>query len=228
MLDITEHKKQLVTLFLNILDNRNLSTTLGFKGGTALYLFYDLDRFSTDLDFNRIEDSLDPKEMTLEIEKSLKLIEYREKRFTHFWLCSYQKGQHKIKVEVNKREFSNDRYEIMDFRGYSCKVLDKGSMFAHKLCAITERNVLQNRDLYDSWFMFSKDFPINEDIIEERLAKSVSEYCEELVELIDNLPNSYKILNGLGSVLDNNKREWVKQNLLKELRKYLISNINNV
>jgi hypothetical protein len=76
--------------------------------------------------------------------------------------------------------------------------------------------------------MFSKDFPINEDIIEERLAKSVSEYCEELVELIDNLPNSYKILNGLGSVLDNNKREWVKQNLLKELRKYLISNINNV
>jgi predicted nucleotidyltransferase component of viral defense system len=223
MLNIEEHKKQLITLFLNILDDRNLSTTLGFKGGTALYLFYDLDRFSTDLDFNMIEDSLDPKEMTLEIEKSLRLIEYREKRFTHFWLCSYQKGQHKIKVEVNKREFSNDSYTIKDFRGYSCRVLDKGSMFAHKLCAITERKVLQNRDLYDSWFMFSNDFPINEKIIEERLDKSVSEYCEDIIELIDTLPDRYNILNGLGSVLSKSKREWVKRDLLKELRKYLVS-----
>jgi hypothetical protein len=171
-----------------------------------------------------VEESLDPKEMTLEIEKSLKLIEYREKRFTHFWLSSYQKGQHKIKVEVNKRKFPNDRYEIKDFRGYSCRVLDKGSMFAHKLCAITERRVLQNRDLYDSWFMFSKDFPINEDIVENRLGKSLPTYCEELVEVIENLHEGYNILNGLGSVLSRNKREWVKQNLLKELRKYLVSN----
>jgi predicted nucleotidyltransferase component of viral defense system len=223
MLNIEEHKKQLITLFLNILDNRNLSTNLGFKGGTALYLFYDLDRFSTDLDFNMVEDSLDPKEMTLEIEKSLRLIEYREKRFTHFWLCSYQKGQHKIKVEVNKREFSNDSYTIKDFRGYSCRVLDKGSMFAHKLCAITERKVLQNRDLYDSWFMFSNDFPINEKIVEERLDKSVSEYCEDIVKVIDTLPDSYNILNGLGSVLNKSKRGWVKRDLLKELRKYLVS-----
>jgi predicted nucleotidyltransferase component of viral defense system len=223
MLNIEEHKRELVTLFLNILDDRNLSTTLGFKGGTALYLFYDLDRFSTDLDFNMIEDSLDPKEMTLEIEKSLRLIEYREKRFTHFWLCSYQKGQHKIKVEVNKREFSNDSYTIKDFRGYSCRVLDKGSMFAHKLCAITERKVLQNRDLYDSWFMFSNDFPINEKIVEERLDKSVSEYCEDIVKVIDTLPDSYNILNGLGSVLNKSKRGWVKRDLLKELRKYLVS-----
>jgi predicted nucleotidyltransferase component of viral defense system len=224
MLDIQEHKKQLITLFLNILDNRNLSTNLGFKGGTALYLFYNLDRFSTDLDFNMVEESLDPKEMTLEIEKSLKLIEYREKRFTHFWLCSYKKGQHKIKVEVNKRQFPNDKYEIKDFRGYSCRVLDEGSMFAHKLCAITERKVLQNRDLYDSWFMFSKDFPINEDIVENRLGKSLSTYCGELVELIDNLSEGYNILNGLGSVLDKKRRDWAKDNLLKELRKYLVSN----
>jgi hypothetical protein len=96
-------------------------------------------------------------------------------------------------------------------------------MFAHKLCAITERKVLQNRDLYDSWFMFSNDFPINEKIIEERLDKSVSEYCEDIIELIDTLPDRYNILNGLGSVLSKSKREWVKRDLLKELRKYLVS-----
>ena len=40
-------------------------------------------------------------------------------------------------------------------------------MFAHKLCAITDRKKLQNRDLYDSWFMFEKGFEINEEIINE-------------------------------------------------------------
>jgi hypothetical protein len=71
--------------------------------------------------------------------------------------------------------------------------------------------------------MFSKDFPINEDIIENRLEKSLPTYCEELVELIDKLPKGYNILNGLGSVLDKKRRDWVKDNLLKELRKYLVS-----
>jgi len=73
MLNTTIHKKEMIKLFLDILSNRNLSTTLGFKGGTALYLFYDLDRFSTDLDFNMIDEDFSTDEMTLEIEKSLNI-----------------------------------------------------------------------------------------------------------------------------------------------------------
>jgi predicted nucleotidyltransferase component of viral defense system len=222
MLDIQTHKKYIIKLFLDILSNENLSVTLGFKGGTALYLFYNLDRFSTDLDFDIINKDFKPKQMTLEIEKSLEIKEYREKRYTHFWLCSYSKGQHKIKVEVSKREHQND-YEVKDYRGYSCRILTKECMFAHKLCAITERTVLQNRDLYDSWFMFSNNFPVKEEILIERLGKNLSEYSKDLVEVIDNLPKDYNILNGLGSVLDMKRREWVKENLLKELRKYLVS-----
>jgi predicted nucleotidyltransferase component of viral defense system len=222
MLDIQTHKKYIIKLFLDILSNENLSVTLGFKGGTALYLFYNLDRFSTDLDFDIIDKDFKPKQMTLEIEKSLEIKEYREKRYTHFWLCSYSKGQHKIKVEVSKREHQND-YEVKDYRGYSCRILTKECMFAHKLCAITERTVLQNRDLYDSWFMFSNNFSVKEEILIERLGKNLSEYSRNLVEVIDNLPKDYNILNGLGSVLDMKRREWVKENLLKELRKYLVS-----
>jgi predicted nucleotidyltransferase component of viral defense system len=222
MLDIQTHKKHITKLFLDILSNENLSVNLGFKGGTALYLFYNLDRFSTDLDFNIINEDFDPKQMTLEIEKSLKIKEYKEKRYTHFWLCSYSKGQHKIKVEVSKREYLDD-YEVKDYRGYSCRILTKECMFAHKLCAITERSVLQNRDLYDSWFMFSNSFPVKEEILIERIGKNLSEYSNDLIEVIDSLPEGYNILNGLGSVLDMKRREWVKENLVKELRKYLVS-----
>lgn len=224
MLNINTHKQYITKLFLDILSNDNLSVTLGFKGGTALYFFYDLDRFSTDLDFDIINEDFKPEQMTLEIEKSLQIKEYREKRYTHFWLCSYSKGQDKIKVEVSKREHQDD-YEVKDFRGYSCRVLTKECMFAHKLCAITERAVLQNRDLYDAWFMFSNNFPVKEEILRERIGKSFSEYAKDLIKIIDNLPESYNILNGLGSVLDRSRREWVKENLVKELRKYLVSYI---
>lgn len=222
MLNISTHKKYITKLFLDILSNNNLSVTLGFKGGTALYFFYDLDRFSTDLDFDIVSEEFNPQEMSSEVEKTLKIEEYREKRYTHFWLCSYSKGQHKIKVEVSKRKFTND-YEIKDFRGYSCRILTKECMFAHKLCAITERAVLQNRDLYDSWFMFSKGFPVKEEILNEKMGKNLSEYAKDLVEVIDSLPKNHNILNGLGSVLDRERREWVKENLIKELRKYLVS-----
>ncbi len=222
MLNTTIHKKEMIKLFLDILSNRNLSTTLGFKGGTALYLFYDLDRFSTDLDFNMIDEDFSTDEMTLEIEKSLKIEEYKNKRYTHFWLCSYSKGQHKIKVEVNKRKYP-DRYDVKDFRGYSCKVLSQECIFAHKLCAITDRRVLQNRDLYDAWFMFSKNFEIEEEIIKLRTGESIGEYSKGIVKLIDKLPGNYNIRNGLGSVLDQGKRDWVKRSLLEELKKYLVA-----
>lgn len=222
MLDIEVHKKHLTKLFLDILSNSNLSATLGFKGGTALYLFYDLDRFSTDLDFDIVKGEFKPEEMTSEIEKTLKVEEFKKKRYTDFWLCSYSKGQHKIKVEVNRREYSND-YEVKDFRGYSCQTLVKDCMFAHKLCAVTDRRTLQNRDLYDSWFMFSNNFPIKEEIVVERTGKDIAEYSKELVGFIDSLPENYNILNGLGSVLERNRREWVKENLVKELRKFLVS-----
>jgi flagellin-specific chaperone FliS len=71
--------------------------------------------------------------------------------------------------------------------------------------------------------MFSNNFPVKEEILIERLGKNLSEYSKDLVEVIDNLPKDYNILNGLGSVLDMKRREWVKENLLKELRKYLVS-----
>ena len=56
-------------------------------------------------------------------------------------------------------------------------------MFAHKLCAITDRQKLQNRDLYDAHFMFSQNFEINEEIIKlrtKKLSKNTSQYLLNL------------------------------------------------
>jgi predicted nucleotidyltransferase component of viral defense system len=52
MVDINKHKFFLFQILKDIYEDRELAVVLGFKGGTALMFFYDLPRFSVDLDFN--------------------------------------------------------------------------------------------------------------------------------------------------------------------------------
>ena len=46
--------------------------------------------------------------------------------------------------------------------------MDKASIFANKLVALTDRKIMVNRDLYDICFFYKNNFPINEKIITER------------------------------------------------------------
>lgn len=55
-LNINRHKSILTEILKAIYEDATLAPLLGFKGGTAAALNYDLPRFSVDLDF----DLLDP------------------------------------------------------------------------------------------------------------------------------------------------------------------------
>jgi|GEM_PF-4860967 len=59
MLNRKTHETHLRRLLSSIYLNRDLQNNLGFKGGTSLYMFYNLDRFSTDLNFNCLVEDLD-------------------------------------------------------------------------------------------------------------------------------------------------------------------------
>ena len=54
-MDINRHRFFLVQILKDIYSDIELAKYLGFKGGTALMFFYDLPRFSVDLDFNLID-----------------------------------------------------------------------------------------------------------------------------------------------------------------------------
>jgi len=47
----------MVQILKDIYSDIELSNCLGFKGGSALMFFYDLPRFSVDLDFNLLDPS---------------------------------------------------------------------------------------------------------------------------------------------------------------------------
>jgi hypothetical protein len=104
-----------------------------------------------------------------------------------------------------------------NFYGFTIKTLSEDCMFAHKLCAVTDRKKMQNRDIYDSLFMFERGFDINEDIIEIRTGKSLKEYLVYLFDFINKNIKPNLILDGLGEVLDNKRKNWVKNNLISRL-----------
>ena len=215
MLDRVQYEVILKKILRDIYQNKKLQTSLIFKGGTCLYLFYKLDRFSVDLDFNIVHDDFDPEEVT-KILRNYLSIEEHNKRYTYFWLGSYTKGKQKVKVEMSKRSYP-DTYTNVDYYGLTIPTLSKESMFAHKLCAITDRRQMVNRDLYDAFFMFKNNFEINEKVVYARTNKTVKEYLIDLIPFIQKNANVHDILQGLCELVDDKQKDWIREKLLSEL-----------
>jgi predicted nucleotidyltransferase component of viral defense system len=218
MLNIEKHKVVLLQILRELYTDEELLSKLVFKGGTCLMLFYGLDRFSTDLDFDLRDEAgeLDSSRIIRIAEKYLTVDDFCEKHFTYFLLGSYENGLQHIKIEINKRQWPQTM-ENKDFYGLTIPTLATDKMLAHKLCAITNRKTLQNRDLYDAWFMFTKGFQVDDEIIRLRTEMSTKEYLTKLTDILDDPKIVQNILHGLGEVLSRERKIWVKNNLAREL-----------
>lgn len=218
MLDIKQHEYLLKRILRDILIEPELGSGLVFKGGTCLYLFYNLNRFSVDLDFDFQGKKFDPAKMTKVLDKYLKIekSDFKSGKFGWLWEGSYQKGYRKMQVDVSNRQFE-DNYKVKQFYGLSIKTLAPDSLLAHKLCAVLDRKKFQNRDLYDVWFMLDKDFPVDDKIVKVRMNKSLKIYLKEVVKYIKTKVNKDRMLDGLGELLDEKGKYWVKNHLIDEL-----------
>ena len=54
-MNISTHRNIMLQILKDIYSDTTISPFLGFKGGTAAYMFYDLSRFSVDLDFDLLD-----------------------------------------------------------------------------------------------------------------------------------------------------------------------------
>jgi len=131
---IERHRQVMVSILKHIYSDVRLGSVLGFKGGTVMALFYDLPRFSVDLDFDLLD--IKKKDEVFELLKKL-LLEFGEiknqadKRYTLFFLLNYGEGEWNMKVEVNKRAFESE-YELKNYLGVSMKVMVKNDLADNK------------------------------------------------------------------------------------------------
>jgi hypothetical protein len=212
-----KHKNTFIKILKDIYQDNTIGPILGFKGGTAAFLFYNLNRFSVDLDF----DLLDPDKEGYVFERIEKIIlnygvikTKRIKRFTIFFKLSYAHKDHNIKVEINRRSNSAE-YEVLRYLGIPMKVMVREDMFANKLIAMCERIDRTNRDIYDVWFFLNNNWPINAKLIEGRTGVKFKNYLKHCIKMLEGIPER-SILAGIGELLDNKQKIWAKENLKQD------------
>ncbi|NTU46739.1 nucleotidyl transferase AbiEii/AbiGii toxin family protein [Candidatus Roizmanbacteria bacterium] len=226
-LNIPTHKTILFQILKEIYSDTTIAPFLGFKGGTATLLFYNLDRFSVDLDFDLLDESKEDyifERVSKIAEKYGILKESYIKRFNLFWLISYEEKAHNIKIEINRRQFGS-HYELKTYMGVSMLVMVKEDMFAHKLMAMSERINKTSRDIYDVWFFLKNRFPINKEIIEKRSEIGFNDFLAKCVTQLEKLDNK-NILLGIGELLTISQKDWVKSHLKAEAISLLKLRIN--
>jgi len=227
-LDYSKHKSILLQILKEVYSDTSLATALGFKGGTAALLFFDLNRNSVDLDFDLLDDTKEQEvfEKLQKITASYGTItESKIKHFNLLNVISYAPGAQQIKVEVNRRKFGS-KYEVKTLLGISMLVMIKEDMFAHKLMAMYERIGETSRDIFDVYFFYKKMWEINKTIVESRAGMPFKELLQKCIDKLEQMDNKH-ILDGLGELLTEPQKDWARAKLKTEtifLLKLALSN----
>lgn len=216
-LNYSKHKNILLQILKDIYSDTSIAPYLGFKGGTAAMMFYDLPRHSVDLDL----DLLDESKETEVFEKINKIVGNYGKITDSYMqksnlknVISYDPKAQNIKVEVNRRQFGS-KYEMKTFLGISMLVMVKEDMFAHKFMAMIERIGKTSRDIFDVQYFAKSNWSINREIVEQRSGFSFRDTIDKAIGMLEKLDNKH-ILDGLGELLSDSQKDSARVKLRED------------
>jgi hypothetical protein len=145
-----------------------------------------------------------------------RVIDWKDKHYTLLGVLDYGAGYPNIKLEINRRVWKANHYKPAAFLGVPLLIADEATIMTNKLVALTDRPTPVARDLYDTWFFLSRGFEVKEALILERTGKSKKAYIKNLTRFIKKTFTQRNVLQGLGMVLDDQQKAWVKNHLLAE------------
>jgi len=223
MINKSKHQLIMGQILKDIYTDAAIASLLGFKGGTCAYFFYNLPRFSVELDFDLLDIEHNNQQIVFEkiisiLKKYGILKDQRIKRHAIFALLSYGDTDHNIKIEINIRKSDEDmqiHYEIKEYLGISMLVAKQEYLFACKLIALTSRIETAMRDVYDVHFFAKNNWSMDTVVLQHRANKEVVQYLQECVIFIEKI-KSNQVLQGLGELLTPKDKIWVKNYLLSD------------
>lgn len=184
-------REYLQILILNSIYKQRFSRHFFFMGGTAMRYFYNLPRFSEDLDFNAKE--LDYDDFITVLRKTSEDISdegfsveltYNKRNaifiseivfidaVSMYNISDKRSMKLMIKVEVNSPNWElNIEPQVLSMYGYNFAaiLMSKGNLLSEKICALFNRK--RGRDIYDTLFMLKRKFPFNEDVFKSNNIK---------------------------------------------------------
>ena len=179
-------KDYLLELILfNLTDFRRI---LVFKGGTALYKFYNLNRFSEDLDFDIAGKQFNLDALIKRVLRGFELtgmqrtlyetMEYRNEINIKFTIRGplydgSKNSMSRVALNLSRRErpiLMSNKLLIASYAeipSFEVTVLDTKEIVAEKIRCIMTRE--KPRDIYDLWFLSKRETPIDLSLINKKL-----------------------------------------------------------
>lgn len=217
-IDYAKHKNILLQILKDIYSDTTIAPYLGFKGGTAAHLFYDLNRDSFDLDFDLLDNDKAEEVFTAisQIAASYgRIVESQIKKFCLLNIIAYDQTSQNIKIEINRRDFGS-KFEIKTLLGISMLVMVPEDMFANKLMAMLERIGKTSRDIYDVWFFLKNNWPINRQIVEQRSGLGFQAALQKCLDQVEKVKDR-NLLVGLGEALTAAQKDWARTKLKSDI-----------
>jgi len=195
---------------------------IAFKGGTALKLFYNLPRFSEDIDYDwvqcRSKDNLIKQLSGVCRKKRWEITDEAVKHHTILLELRF-KGidrNFRVKIEVSTRKKSVETTH-MNLRGVPIQVLEPTLLMTEKLFAFLDRHA--GRDTFDAWYIISHSNPLNNKMIRDAFG-NYHIFYQTILDKIDTIsPN--KLLRDTGKLLDADLRNWIKTTFLDDFKALL-------
>lgn len=212
-------RKQHKEVMLSYLKYLNAKTeTFILKGGTALYLCYDLDRFSEDIDLDGKEKGLaalvdafcSKRGFTYRVAKDTPIVER--------CFINYGNERRPLKIEVSYRRAEIPAREVETINGIKVYVID--SLCGMKINAYAGRDKI--RDLYDLTFICNNYF---ERLSHQTIAllrgaveyKGIAQFDyvvrnqpDELIDTDKMAEDFLKMYDQLGLLLDEGERDLIE------------------
>ncbi len=231
-------KDYLLELLLFIL-SAEAGKKLVFKGGTALYKLYSLNRFSEDMDFTLNAAALDAGSISQKIIRKLKSVGVNG-RIKSIESYATQKN---VKLELRGPLFDGNIKSISvvtinismkekplhepeqrkifpqypDIPAFDIFVMPLGELLAEKMRALLTRD--KPRDIYDVWFLLSSGAKLDIDELNKKLKRHRTAFSRKiLVSKLDKMRHSWK--PDLGSLIIGELPDFgsVKKSILEKTR----------
>lgn len=180
-----QEKHYIQTIVLNSIYS-SLSNELVFKGGTALFFCFGLNRFSEDLDFT-MQKEINIEKLKERIKKDLelwgiknKISEVKENKISVSFkigaegpLYSKEIERCFVNIEISKRE-EVENFEVKEIKTiypdifpFTICIMKKEEVLAEKIRTILTRNYV--RDLYDFYFLIKQNTRVDFELVNKKL-----------------------------------------------------------
>ena len=94
-------------------------------------------------------------------------------------------------------------------------VVKQSNMVSSKLAALLTRKKFASRDVFDVWYFLEKNWEINEDVLLRETGLSKKSALDKALQIVEKI-NPDLFMPGLGELVNNKTKYWIKNHLKEE------------